>query len=128
MGVGVAVVRHSQVLLGMRKGSHGAGSWSFPGGHLEYGESFEACAKRELFEETGLIGEGFRVVGVTNDFFEAEGKHYVTVFVQCRCGSGTPLEKEPGKFCELGWFDWAALPTPLFLPLANLLKGGFRPV
>jgi len=30
------------------------GEWSFPGGHLEYMESFEDCAKRETREECGI--------------------------------------------------------------------------
>lgn len=53
-----------------------------PGGHLEYGESFAECAKREVLEETGLeVGE-IKFLVATNDVF-GEGKHYVTVFVTC---------------------------------------------
>lgn len=40
-----------------------AGHWSFPKGHLEKNESEYACARREVFEETGLeitILDGFR--------------------------------------------------------------------
>ena len=54
VGVGVIVVRGGLVLLGQRLGSHGAGTWALPGGNLEFGESVEACARRELLEETGL--------------------------------------------------------------------------
>ena len=57
--VGVAVIlfkspEDPRVLMGQRKGSHGAGSWSFPGGHLEFGETTEHGAARELREETGI--------------------------------------------------------------------------
>ena len=51
VGVAVIVVNNGKVLLGKRKGSHGSGSWAFPGGHLEMNESIEACARREVFEE-----------------------------------------------------------------------------
>ena len=54
VGVGVVIVRDGKVLLGLRRGSHGAGSWALPGGHLEWGESVESCARREVKEETGL--------------------------------------------------------------------------
>lgn len=44
VGVGVLILRDGKVLLGRRKGSHGAGCWSAPGGHLEFGEVVEDCA------------------------------------------------------------------------------------
>lgn len=56
-------------------------TWALPGGHLEFGESFETCAKREILEETGLKIRGVRYLTATNSVFEAEGKHYVTIFM-----------------------------------------------
>lgn len=52
--VGVLIVQNCRILLGKRKGAHGAGTWSAPGGHLEFGESIDACARREVLEENGL--------------------------------------------------------------------------
>ncbi|MBI2476733.1 NUDIX domain-containing protein, partial [Candidatus Uhrbacteria bacterium] len=37
VGVGVIVWRDCEVLMQERIGAHGAGTWSFPGGHLEFG-------------------------------------------------------------------------------------------
>ena len=54
VGLGVMVVKDGKVLLGKRKGSHGQGEYAWPGGHMEYMESFEECAKREVKEETGI--------------------------------------------------------------------------
>ena len=54
-----------------------------PGGHLEYNESLLRCAERETLEETNLPVRALRVVAVTNDLFEEQGTHYVTVFVKC---------------------------------------------
>ena len=48
VGVGVIVVNGNTVLLGKRMGAHGVGSWSFPGGHLEWGEEVEACTSLHL--------------------------------------------------------------------------------
>ena len=54
VGVGVLVLRDGRVLLGLRRGAHGAGTWALPGGHLEFNETVAACATRETLEETGL--------------------------------------------------------------------------
>ena len=42
------------VLLVRRKFAPAVGAWCLPAGFMEYGESPERCAKRELLEETGL--------------------------------------------------------------------------
>ncbi|TDZ33100.1 Nudix hydrolase 1 [Colletotrichum spinosum] len=83
VGVAAVISRGGKVLVGLRKGSHGSGTLQLPGGHLEFGESFETCAEREALEETNLKVKGVKVLGVTNDVFDAEGRHYVTVFVGC---------------------------------------------
>jgi len=59
------------------------GTWQLPGGHLEYGEAFFACAERETLEETGLKVRATKVVATTNDVFADQGKHYITIFVRC---------------------------------------------
>jgi 8-oxo-dGTP diphosphatase len=125
IGVAVIVVRKGRVLLGKRKNTHGAGTWQFPGGHLEYGESIEACARRELMEETGLSIKALRVGPFTNDFFEEEKKHYVTLFVIADRTTGDPVVKEPDKCEGWDWFPWLQLPRPRFLPIVNLLKQNF---
>lgn len=122
IGVGVLIFRDGQVLLGKRKGSHGAGDWSAPGGHLEFGETPQQCAARETREECGLI-IGDCVAGpYTNDIFPAGEKHYVTLFMLAYHATGTPECREPDKCEGWQWCDPAALPQPLFAPLNSLLK------
>ena len=125
VGVAVIVIENGKVLLGRRLGAHGSGSWACPGGHLEYGESFEDCAKREVFEETGLSIKDVRYAAVTNDVFKEEKKHYVTLFVVAKYDSGTLQIKEPEKCEKWDWFELPKFPEPLFLSLNNLLKQGF---
>ena len=122
VGVAAVILREGRVLLGERIGSHGAHTWATPGGHLELGESIEECAKRETFEETGLVVDSFQKLSFTNDIFEKENKHYVTLFVLASCSSGEPQVTEPEKCKQWKWFELDKLPEQLFLPLTNLLK------
>ena len=125
VGVGVLIVQNGRVLLGKRKGAHGAGTWSAPGGHLEFGESIDACARREVLEETGLEIHDLQYGPFTNNVFENDKKHYVTVFVLAKSANGEAQVLEPDK-CE-GWAWFEALPEPLFPPLETLRSQGYVP-
>ncbi|KAK0366371.1 hypothetical protein LTR91_012546 [Friedmanniomyces endolithicus] len=57
------------------------GTYALPGGHLDFGESFEQCAAREVKEETGLNVQDVRFLTATNTVFGDAGKHYVTIFM-----------------------------------------------
>ncbi len=128
IGVAAIVIKDNQVLLGKRKNAHGAGTWQFPGGHLEFNESIKDCARREVYEETGLRIKNLRTGPYTNDIFQKEGKHYITLFVTCDYDGGNPRVKEPDKCHEWAWFGWQHLPKPHFLPIKNLLKQNFSPM
>lgn len=127
VGVGILIVRGGRVLLGRRLGSHGAGTWAPPGGHLEFGETAEACARREVTEETGLALGTVTPGPYTVDTFPDEGRHYVTLFVVASDAGGEPRRLEPEKCAGWEWHRWEALPEPLFAPLASLRATGFDP-
>ena len=71
-------------LLGLALLTMKQGTWALPGGHLEHGESWAECSVREVKEETDLAVEFIGHVAVTNNIFESEQKHYITIFVVCR--------------------------------------------
>ena len=121
VGTAIIITKDNQVLLMKRKGPHGNGTWSTPGGHLDFGETLEGCAAREAKEEVGVDVVGIRFRAVTNDIFEETGKHYVTVWLE-GTPAGEPFIAAEREVEDLGWFDWDALPQPLFLPLENLVK------
>ena len=75
---------------------HNAGTWQFPGGHLDLGESYFACAERETLEETGLVVRAEKLITVTNDIFDPASKHYITIFVLCRA---VDVNQEPKVCC-----------------------------
>ena len=127
IGVGIIITKDEQVLLLKRKYVHGDGSWSTPGGHLEFGESPEECAIREAKEETGVSVTDLKFRAITNDIFERDGMHYITIWMGGRYLSGEPVVNDPHEMAEVGWFTWEVLPKPLFLPLQNLLDGRCYP-
>lgn len=122
VGLGVLIFnKNNEILLGKRVNSHGEASWGPPGGHLEYGESLEQCAIREVFEETGLKVTEPGFLGLTNDVFEQEAKHYVSIFMRVNYPKHQQIQNtEPHKTEEWKWFDWNHLPSNLFLPLKQL--------
>lgn len=127
VGIGVVIVKGDKVLLGKRRNAHGEGTWSFPGGHLELYESWEDCAIRETMEETGVSLKNIRLGMVTNDIFEHEKKHYITILMIADLDKGDPEVIEPNKCEEWNWFHWDNLPNPLFIPILNQLQAGLNP-
>jgi 8-oxo-dGTP diphosphatase len=126
IGIGVFVFKSGKFIMGCRKGAHGEGTWSVPGGHLEFGETIEEGAKREVEEETGLEIFNIKIVGITNDIFEKENKHYITIWVISHWQKGKPKLKEPDKFLDLDWRDFKTLPENLFQPCwTNLFQANF---
>lgn len=123
VGVGVIVERDGKLLLHRRKGDHGPGTWSTAGGHLDFGETPEACAIREVWEETGVHIGRMQFVGITNDVFAETGRHYITIWMRGEVISGEPTVHAPDEVETVGWFAWDSLPEPLFLPLRHLIDG-----
>ena len=113
VGIGVIVIRDGKILLGERLSSHGAGTYEIPGGHLEFGETFEEAAKHEVAEETGLTDIEVRgVVSLGNDI--AYDKHYVSIGVLVESRSGEPYDAEPDHSKNWQWYDMHNLPLPIF--------------
>jgi 8-oxo-dGTP diphosphatase len=124
VGLGVAIIRDDRLLLGLRKGAHGAGTWGLVGGHLEWAEGFQSGARREVKEEVGLELNAVQFIAVTNDYFPEEEKHYVTVVMAAVCLQGEPKLKEAAYVERWEWHSLDSLPQPLFLPLQHLIDGG----
>jgi 8-oxo-dGTP diphosphatase len=122
VGMGVYIADgKGNLLMTLRTSAHEPGTWCVPGGHLEMGESFLDCAKKEVREEVGLELEDIEILGVVNNIFSLE-KHYVNIDVLASGVSGTPINGEPEKIGEVGWYSIDKLPEPLMLPTINLFK------
>lgn len=114
--------------MGKRKGSHGAGTWSFPGGHPEPNETINEAIRRELFEETGIEFKGYlKHSTFVENHFEADGKRYVTLYTEGHVDEApSPVVREPNKCEEWRWVNVNDLPQPLFAPIEKLLQLGYR--
>ena len=124
IGVDVIVKKGNLILAGQRKNAHGDGDWSVPGGHLEFFEEIEECAKREVLEETNIKIKNIKIYKITNDLFKKEDKHYVTIWVTSEYESGEIKINEPDKFTQIKWVKKDEFPKPQFLPLKNLINQG----
>lgn len=125
VGMGVFVLKDGKFLMQQRQGAHGEGTWALPGGHIEFGESFEDTARREVMEETGLEIKNIRFGGLTNDFFKDSNKHYITVWMLSDWASGQECINEPEKCAAQSWYSFDDLPSPLFLSWQQLSETTF---
>jgi len=123
------ILKNNKVLLGKRhddpeKASselHGEGTWTMPGGKLDFQEKLEDAAEREVFEETGIrIDKNkIKIISVTDDI--VPDKHFVTVGFLCRDFDGEPRVMEPDEITKWEWFDLDNLPDPIFPPSRKII-------
>jgi 8-oxo-dGTP diphosphatase len=89
--------------------SHGANTWSVPGGWLDYGETPREAVLRELKEEVGLRGENANFIDVVTNTHPEPVDHVVCLFYQVMWSKDmTPKIMEPDKIADCQWvpIDW----------------------
>jgi len=120
-GCGVIIINNKgQILMGRRSDDketadsemHEEGTWSLPGGNIEYGETFFEAAKREAKEETGLDIDDLEVICVQTDL--NEHAHYVSVGLIAKKFFGKPEVMEPDVIVTWSWFDLDKIPKKIF--------------
>jgi 8-oxo-dGTP diphosphatase len=125
VGVAVNVVKYGHYLLLKRKSELGTDTWCPPGGKMEFGEDIIDCALREFREE---VGDDIQISKpefycITNDFFEKENQHFITIQLVAFYESGEPIINEPDKFSDIGWFYTDNVEEmDLFLPTRNFFN------
>lgn len=107
-----------RVLIQDRKNPNWPG-YTFPGGHVEPGESFVGSVIREVWEETGLIIEHPTLCGI-KQFQTKEGARYLVLFYKANRFSGTLTSSDEG---EVFWLPREELDhSPLASDFAEMLK------
>jgi len=128
IGIGILLMKEGKILLGKRHDDpikadselHGEGTWTMPGGKLDYGETFEDGAVRETFEETGIRLNKTRIICLNED--KNIYAHYVTIGLYCDDFEGEPKVMEPDEITEWRWFAIEEMPKNLFEPTRNVLR------
>ncbi len=119
VGASVIVVDEcGRILLQLRSDNN---TWGYAGGSVEIDENVEDTAKRELYEETGLIAEELTLLGV----FSGKNMHHiypngdevsnVDIVYICKSYSGE-LQCQQGEVENLMFFDISDLPINIFKP------------
>ncbi|MDD7311103.1 MAG: 8-oxo-dGTP diphosphatase [Clostridiaceae bacterium] len=115
----MCMVRNGEyVLVQDRTDPHWPGI-TFPGGHIESGESFAASVIREVYEETGLTIENPRLCGV-KEWENSDGSRYIVLLYKTDRFSGKIRSSHEGKVC---WAALSSLPSlRLSLDFEKLLE------
>ena len=128
VGTGVMIMNDKQqILLGRRHEKpnkadselHGEGTWTMPGGKLDWQETPLAGATREMEEETSLKGKNLKLISVTND--AVADSHFITLGFLCNEFEGKAQIMEPDEITEWQWFALDNLPEKVFPPSQKLL-------
>lgn len=128
-GASVIVVNEQgEILLQLRRDNH---CWGYAGGSVELDEEVEEAAKRELYEETGLIANELELLGI----FSGKDMHYIypngdevsniDIVYVCKSYSGN-LKIQQDEVIKLKFFSLLDLPENIFPPNVKALKEYIR--
>ena len=122
------IIKEGKILLGLRNPNkekasselQGQGTWTMPGGKVEFMENLVDAAKRELEEETSLKATKLDLLCISDDMTNTA--HYVTVGFIVREYTGEAKAMEPETILEWKWFDLNDLPTNLYNPSKKCIE------
>ncbi len=129
IGTGVLIFNEqNKIIMGLRNDDpdkadselKGEGTWTLPGGKLEFLESPIECAKRETKEETDLDVKNLKLISVSDD--KIPKAHFITLGFVCKDFEWEPKTMEPEEITKWRWFDIEKLPEKIFSPSKKIIK------
>lgn len=116
VGVGAMVFNAQGLVFVAQRGplaKNERGTWEFPGGKVEWGETLAAAVQREFMEEYAMSIELVRLLAIHDHILPDEGQHWISPTYIAKHSGGTPTINEPQKCSAIGWYPLVAMPTPL---------------
>lgn len=102
--VGILAQNGPKYLLVKEMLEGGKSKWIVPGGKVEFGETLEAAAKRELQEETGVVAGDLTFLGFNEAVFPDFNYHTVIFFYLTKTKQTDLSDDIEGKVQEAKWF------------------------
>lgn len=127
-GCGLLLLVDNKILLGLRNTDakyadcdlHEEGTWTMPGGSIEFGEDIKEAAIREAYEEAGIIIKNPDIICVQND--KNDYAHYISIGLLATSYEGEITVKEPLEITSWQWFSLDNLPKNIFSPARKTLN------
>lgn len=117
-----------EILLGRRTDNH---MWGYAGGSIEIDERIEECAKRELFEETGLVADEMTLFMINSGpevhyvYPNGDEVSNVEIIYLCKKYHGT-LKRQEEEIEELRFFALEDVPDAISPPIRPVVEKYLR--
>jgi len=113
--VAVVIVEKDKILL-VRHRKNGRQYWLLPGGGLEYGETIEECAQRELFEEGHIDIEVGDLLFVSESIPHDKHRHVVNMYYEAVWLGGELMLGQDKVLDDIKMVDISEVPDLMFFP------------
>lgn len=113
VGCGAVIMQNDKILLLKRVRAPEAEHWGIPGGKVDWLETLEQAATREIMEEVGLRLESLELLVNVNQIDADKGEHWVAPVYLVKSFTGQAVVQEPEKHSGMDWFALDQLPAPL---------------